>query len=197
MRKINKESETITEGIFRNFYGATTFIEKSAIPFEYGFKSKQNIEEPGYPDFFYETDKYAIIVEAKATIKEYIKACNEVKYYAKVNSLKKDIFAISIAGQSVTEYKAGLFYAIDSEKIKEYETDGKLLTLEDIARIYKKIKYSDKLSNEALKKKLKELNEKFHNYQIKDTERSLFFSGLMIALKDENFIDSYETTSVH
>lgn len=192
MAKINtKSSETITEGIFRNFYGATTFIEKSAIPAEYGFRSKKNPEEPGYPDFFYETERYAIVVEAKPTLKNYKQACSEAKFYATVNNIKKDIFAISIAGQTEEEYKAGLFYIIDGNKIKEFETDGKLLFLEDIAKIYKKIKYTDKITNEALKKKLKSLNEKFQFYQIKDTERSLFFSGLMIALKDDNFIESY------
>lgn len=190
-KKNAKSSETITEGIFRNFYGATTFIEKSAIPKEYGFKSKQNIEEAGYPDFFYETDKYVIVVEAKPQVKEYKKACSEAKFYAKVNDITKDIFAIGIAGQTEEEYRAGLFYVIDGEPLKEFETDGKLLSLDDIDKIYRKVKYSDKISNEALKKKLKELNETFHQYQIKDAERSLFFSGLMIALKDDNFIGSY------
>lgn len=188
----HKDSETITEGIFRDFYGATTFIEKSAIPKEYGFKSKKDINEDGYPDFFYETEKYAIVVEVKATLKQYKTACIEAKFYARINTLKKDVFAISMAGQTVEEYKAGLYYIIDGDKIKEYETDGKLLSLADVSKIYKKIKYSDKISNEALKKKLKSLNDRFQEYQIKDTERSLFFSGLMIALKDENFIGSYE-----
>ena len=191
-KKNAKSSETITEGIFRNFYGATTFIEKSAIPKEYGFKSKKNIEEAGYPDFFYETDKYVIVVEAKPQVKEYKKACSEAKFYAKVNDITKDIFAIGIAGQTEEEYRAGLFYIIDGESLKEFETDGKLLSLDDIDKIYRKVKYSDKISNEALKKKLKELNETFHQYQIKDAERSLFFSGLMIALKDDNFIGSYK-----
>lgn len=190
-KKNAKSSETITEGIFRNFYGATTFIEKSAIPKEYGFKSKQNIEEAGYPDFFYETDKYVIVVEAKPQVKEYKKACSEAKFYAKANDITKDIFAIGIAGQTEEEYRAGLFYVIDGKPLKEFETDGKLLSLDDIDKIYRKVKYSDKISNEALKKKLKELNETFHQYQIKDAERSLFFSGLMIALKDDNFIGSY------
>ena len=187
-----KESETITEGLFRNFYGTTTFIEKSAIPKEYGFRSKKNIEETGYPDFFYENDKFAIVVEVKPKVNQYSLACKEVKHYAEVNNVNKDFFAISMAGQTEDEYKAGLFYIIDGGKITEYETDGKLLSLEDITNIYKKKKYSDKLSNEALKKKLKELNDTFQHHQIKDTERSLFFSGLMIALKDENFIDNYE-----
>lgn len=123
-KKNTKSSETITEGIFRNFYGATTFIEKSAIPKEYGFKSKQNIEEAGYPDFFYETDKYVIVVEAKPQVKEYKKACSEAKFYAKVNDITKDIFAIGIAGQTEEEYRAGLFYVIDGKPLKEFETDG-------------------------------------------------------------------------
>ncbi len=190
-KKYAKSSETITEGLFRKFYGATTFIEKSAIPKEYGFKSKKNNKELGYPDFFYETDKYVIVVEAKPLIKNFKEACIEAKYYAKENAITKDIFAIGIAGQTEEEYKAGLFYIIDGESLKEFESDGKLLSLDDIDKIYKKIKYSDKISNEALKKKLKLLNETFHQYQIKDAERSLFFSGLMIALKDDNFIGSY------
>lgn len=188
----HKESETITECIFRTFYGSDTFIEKSAIPHEYDFRSKSNIEEPGYPDFFYETDKYAIVVEVKPSVKQIKLACTEAKFYAQINKVGKDIFAIGMAGQTEEEYIAKLYYVIDGEKIKEFESDGKLMSLDDIAKLYKRVKYTDKISNEALKKKLKELNEIFHKYQIKDTERSLFFSGLMIALKDENFISSYK-----
>lgn len=36
-----KVSETVTENLFRDFYGANTFIEKSAIPSGYGFTSKK------------------------------------------------------------------------------------------------------------------------------------------------------------
>lgn len=51
-------SETVTENLFRDFYGATTFIEKSAIPKEYGFKSKNgDSDEKGYPDFFLDKDE--------------------------------------------------------------------------------------------------------------------------------------------
>ena len=188
----SKVSETVTETIFRDFYGVKTFIEKSAIPKEYGFKSKNETGEEGYPDFFYENSRYAIVVEAKPLVTEYSKACKEAKWYAKENNLNKDIFAIAIAGQTEEDYRAGLYYIIDGGKLNEIETDGKLLKLDDIAKIYKKIKYSDKISNEALKRKLKDLNEKFKKYQIKDTERSLFFSGLMIALRDDTFSSTYK-----
>lgn len=190
--KNKKASETITEGIFRAFYGATTFIEKSAIPKSYGFKSKKRTGEDGYPDFFFEEDKYVIVVEAKPLNTEFSKACSEAKFYARNNKVTKDIFAIGIAGQTEEDYKAALYYIIDNEKLQEYETDGKLLPLGDIKKIYKKIKYTDKISNEALKKKLKWYNEKFQTYKIQDTKRSLFFSGLMIALMDDSFIATYE-----
>ncbi len=45
------KSETITESIFREFYGLESFIEKSAIPSHYGFKSKKGTGYKGYPDF--------------------------------------------------------------------------------------------------------------------------------------------------
>jgi len=52
MGRQKNNSETITENIFRNFYGVNEFIEKSAIPNEYGFVSKKGTGYNGYPDFF-------------------------------------------------------------------------------------------------------------------------------------------------
>ena len=41
---------------------------------------------------------------------------------------------------------------------------------------------------------MKDLNKRFHsNGKIRDTERSLFFSGLMIALKNSNFRRTYKS----
>ncbi|WP_294391416.1 hypothetical protein [uncultured Clostridium sp.] len=40
-----KRSETITENIFRNFYGSKVFIEKSTIPEKYGFISKKRTDQ--------------------------------------------------------------------------------------------------------------------------------------------------------
>ena len=74
-----KVSETVTENIFRSFYGADTFIEKSAIPSECGFTSKKGSGNDGYPDFFLDTAEYAIVVEAKAT--KHSLAKTETVYY--------------------------------------------------------------------------------------------------------------------
>lgn len=62
-----KVSETVTENIFREYYGTDTFLEKSAIPSVYGFTSKKGTSNDGYPDFFRDEGDYCIVVEAKAT----------------------------------------------------------------------------------------------------------------------------------
>ena len=84
MNRKRKVSETITENIFRNFHGVSEFIEKSAIPTEYGFVSKNGTDADGYPDFFRDKEQeYVIIVEAKAI--NHLKAQKEIQFYMKNN----------------------------------------------------------------------------------------------------------------
>lgn len=190
--KTAKISETITENIFRRFYEPGMFLEKSAIPSYYGFKSKKRTTYKGYPDFFRdEEDEFVIIVEAKAD--NYEVACDEVKWYAQNNDIEKDIIAISISGQDKTSYKAGLYFLIDNGSYTEVPTDGKLLPLKDIIKLYRKYKYGESTSAHALKNTIQQLNKEFQNNNIKDTERSLFFAGLMIALKDSTFSKTYKS----
>lgn len=186
------KSETITEGIFREFYGLDAFIEKSAIPSYYGFKSKNKTQYKGYPDFFRNNEKedFAIVVEAKAD--DYKAACEEVEFYAKVNRIEKNILAIAISGQTKETYKTALFIKFYNGKYKRIETNGKLLSLNSLNNVYKREKIGDCISDEKLHTILTELNNTFHEpMRIKDAERSLFFAGLMIALKDNNFRTTY------
>ena len=89
MGRQKNNSETITENIFRNFYGVNEFIEKSAIPNEYGFVSKKGTGYNGYPDFFKDLQDFCIVVEAKAN--DHIASCAEVKHYMQLNNINKDI----------------------------------------------------------------------------------------------------------
>ena len=55
------------------------------------------------------------------------------------------------------------------------------------------MKYGERVTTEALITVLKDLNKRFNdNNKIRDTDRSLFFSGLMIALKNNNFRSTYK-----
>lgn len=106
---MSKVSETVTENIFRLFYGADTFIEKSAIPSEYGFTSKKGSGNDGYPDFFLDTAEYAIVVEAKATKHNLAKA--ETVYYMENNKITKDIIGIAVSGQTERSLEVTYFFA--------------------------------------------------------------------------------------
>ncbi len=188
----NKPSETTTENIFRDFYGVTSFIEKSAIPSEYGFTSKNGTDEDGYPDFFRDKEPdYVIVVEAKKT--NHSKAKLEVQFYMKNNAVMKDIIGIAVSGQDKDSLKVSYFLRLfGNDDVIALDIANSLLSLKNIEKIYKKAKEKEITTEEHLTKTLHSLNKQFHDENIvRDTERSLFFSGLMIALKDNTFRRSY------
>lgn len=189
---MEKVSETITENIFRDFYGVNTFIEKSAISKEYGFKSKKKNDNCGYPDFFKDDTELSIVVETKA--KKHLQAQSEIKYYINHNNITKDIIGIAISGQSEDSLKITYYLRIyDTNTCIELLTNTKLFTIENIKKLYYKSKKKEITSEEHLTKILHSLNKQFHDDDIvRDTERSLFFSGLMIALKDPSFRNTYK-----
>lgn len=124
-----KSSETITENIFREYYGATAFIEKSAIPSEYGFTSKSGTADAGYPDFFCDKEpEYVIVVEAKAS--NQTKARSEVQFYMTNNAVMKDIIGIAVSGQSQTSLKVNYYLRIfGNDDIISLNVDNALLSL--------------------------------------------------------------------
>lgn len=191
-----KVSETTTENIFRDSYGCETFIEKSAIPKEYGFKSKNGTDFSGFPDFFRDEEEYCIVVEAKAI--NQISAIDEVNFYMSENKINKDIFGIAVSGQKKNQLEVNYFYKKNGEKeiIKVTDIKDTLLSINDIHKLLKKLKYGEMITTEHLISVLKELNNKLHkDGKVRDTDRSLFFSGLMIALSNNNFRQTYKNTS--
>lgn len=185
-------SETTTENIFREFYGARTFIEKSAIPAEYGFKSKKGTDYKGYPDFFLDRGDYVIIVEAKPLLHK--KAQEEIKFYLGINNIHqtKDLIGVAVSGQDCGSLKVSYYYILAGEKDIFELPAKKLLKLELLERLFLNKKNGDQLSDEELTTILTGLNQAFHDNNVRDTDRSLFFSGIMIALKNINFRNTYK-----
>lgn len=193
-----KNSETVTENLFRKFYGTDNFTEKSAIPSKYGFVSKKNTQEIGYPDFFkHEKSKgfdFYIIVEAKSI--NHKNACDDLLHYMNNNKINGDIIGIAISGQSNEKLKVTYYFkntnTPNSIKIIEPKV---LLPLDKIIKIFKKEKYGDSITDDDLNNILKKLNEQLHKgNRVRDTDRSLFFSGIMIALTDKDFRKNYKNT---
>lgn len=105
---MNKISETKAENIFRSFYGPNVFIEKSAIPSEYGFTSKKGTSYSGYPDFFLDYKSFAIVVEAKPL--KHSSAEKDTRFYMENNNIHKDIVGIAVSGQELNQIKVTYFF---------------------------------------------------------------------------------------
>ena len=185
-----KASETITENIFRSYYGADTFIEKSAIPKEFGFESKKGSGKDGYPDFFLDNEDFVVIVEAKTSKQK--DAESDVLFYMEHNKIDKDMLGIAVSGQTLEDLQVSYFKKyFGDEKANALNVDKSLMSIENLKKIYKKSKFTETTTEDHLNKTLHALNKEFQNENIvRDTERSLFFSGLMIALKDKTFRNS-------
>lgn len=188
-----KTSETTTESIFRSFYGSKTFIEKSAISKSCGFKSKNKTLSDGYPDFYKDIGDFAIVVEAKALKQK--DAEKEVLFYLQENKINKDLIGIALSGQSESELRVTYFFKEygTAEKPRKLNIGDILLPLDAITKAYKKNKYGETVTEDELKLILKNLNSVFHKgNKVRDTDRSLLFAGLMIALTDDNFRATYK-----
>ena len=171
-----KASETTAENLFREYYGTKAFIEKSAIPKECGFMSKNETQHQGYPDFYKDCGLYSIIVEAKPTDNK--AAQDDVCFYMLNNKLrnKKDLIGIAVSGQNENEYCATYFCLFkNSEQIVSLKING-LVPLKEIKTAYLKIKCGDFVSDTELTTILTGLNKNFHDNNVRDSDRSLFFS---------------------
>lgn len=187
-------SESITENIFRNYYGPNTFIEKSAIPKSYGFTSKKGTRYSGYPDFFKDLGDLVIIVEAKAL--KHSDAEEEVVFYMNNNSITtQGMVGIAVSGQDLSQIKTTYYYRHSpDDEIKEFQVHDSLISVEDIVKTYEKKISGQSISDEELTKIIKQLNETFHaGNKVRDTDRSLFFSGILIALRNDDFRASYKS----
>ena len=128
-----KKSETVTENLLRNFYGATTFVEKSAISDGYGFSSKKGTDYAGYPDFFLEEEDYCIVVEAKAI--DHKAAQEEALFYAINNKIHKDIIGIAVSGQKSDSLRVSYYLKLCKQaEVKTFPQADIFLTRSEIKK---------------------------------------------------------------
>lgn len=190
----SKTAETVTENLFRAHYGPMAFIEKAAIPASCKFISKEGTGKPGFPDFFRDQeDAFAVVVEAKAD--DIAAAEADIRHYLAYNALTKDLLGIAVAGQALDKLKVSYFYrrAGTTDVVAQSDVKDVLLDVHALGRLHLKARYGDKMTTEHLVTVLKGLNSRFHkDGKVRSTDRSLFFSGLMIALNNANFRNTYQ-----
>ncbi|EGQ0397097.1 restriction endonuclease, partial [Staphylococcus pseudintermedius] len=154
-----------------------------------------NTNRMGYPDFLKETEDYVIIVEAKPL--KHSDAEKEVQFYMKNNNIDKSIIGIALSGQHISQLKVTYYYrTIEMDKIEKLQVKDKLLTLDVLRDTYLKRVSGETVTDDELIKVLNQLNSTLHeDNKIRSSERSIFFSGLMIALTNGNFRNTYRYTS--
>lgn len=197
-------AESTTENLFREFYGSSTFVEKRDIPKKFGFQSKRagSIVD-GYPDFFKDMGDWLIVVEAKSgqsgPKSDHAAAEADVRSYMTTNAVPhSDIVGIAISGQTAEALRVTHFLRKgDSDEIEELADLRSLLSLATLTKHYEAAAHGDPFSDAELRRFLVQLNERFHkDSRVRDTERSLFFSALMIALDDPQFRAVYKSQEI-
>jgi type I restriction enzyme M protein len=188
-------AESTTENLFREFYGASTFVEKRDIPKDFGFRSKRKgSTDDGFPDFFKDMDEWLIVVEAKSGERgprsDHTAAEADVLSYMTFNAVpNSDILGIAVSGQTQESLRVTYFFRkAGTDEVEAIDGIQNLMSLDALTKQYESIAHGDPLSDAELRRFLVRLNERFHkDSRVRDTERSLFFSALMIALDDPEF----------
>ncbi|MDO3016165.1 methyltransferase [Mycobacteroides abscessus subsp. abscessus] len=137
-------AESTTENLFREFYGASTFVEKRDIPKEFGFQSKrEGSRVDGFPDFFKEMDGgWLIVVEAKSgepgSKTSHAAAEVDVVGYMSTNAVPHaDIIGIAVSGQTGEALRVTHFFRKGgTDTVEELDEPRSLVSLKTLAKHY-------------------------------------------------------------
>ncbi len=161
-------------------------------------------DKHGSPEFiisYLDNSDFIIVIECKPDIKKH-ESKNRDKYseyavdgvllYSSFLSKEFDVLAIAVSGEKMSELKVSHFLQLKGEKKAHAIFDTKLLPASDYIDGYVKSPEKFKQDFDVLLTFSKDLNESLHAYKVKESQRSLLISGIIIALENEAFKVSYK-----
>lgn len=158
----------------------------------------------GYPDFILYSKKYPelmIVVEAKADVNKQISktmdhyadyAVDGALLYASFLAKEFDVLAIGISGEKKQSLRINHYLHLKEEKVAYPIFDDKILTIDEYFEGIQQSNYKFNQDYAKLIAYTKTLNETLHAKKIKESQRALLISGILIALKDHAFKASYK-----
>ncbi|MBE7045045.1 MAG: methyltransferase [Ruminococcaceae bacterium] len=158
----------------------------------------------GYPDFILYSKAYPeliIVVEAKADINKHESetrdnyadyAVDGALLYASFLSKEFDVLAIGISGEEEHRFKMSHYLHLKEDKKAYPLFDDILLTVKEYFDGINQSNYKFNQDYAKLIAYTKTLNETLHAKKIKESQRALLISGILIALKDRAFKDGYK-----
>lgn len=207
-------NEKITEDLVRehfkkdiNFDNITFEEQKSKIP--HIDKLLKNASKSGIgggkPEFiitFKDNQDLIIVIECKADVtkhesdtkdkyKDY--AVDGVLLYSSFLSKEYDVFSIAVSGEDIKNLKISHFLQLKGEKDVKPMFGDELLSVDNYLNGYKTSEQKFNQQYHELLKYSKTLNDFLHSKKVKESQRSLLISGILIALDYEPFETSYKT----
>lgn len=152
------------------------------------------IQVIGYPDFI-------IVIECKADVKKHQSkgldkygdyAVDGALLYASFLSKEYDVLAIAVSGETLKELKVSHFLHLKEQPKAIEKFPGKFLSLESYLQGYLHSPEKFKQDYDSLLTFSKNLNETLHSKKVKESQRSLLISGILIALENKPFKTSYK-----
>jgi len=208
-------NERLTEQIARNFLrDLDYYIDDSLIVEEQQSQNprvskllKQASKQgngPGYPEFIIRSKQHSnfiIIIECKADIlkhesvnldnyKDY--AVDGALLYASYLAKEFDVLAIGISGETIDEINVSHYlYLKGTDEYHEFLGD-EILSFYDYYKSYIESPKKFNKDYSMLLSYSQDLNDLLHDKKIKESQRSLLISGILIALQNNAFIKSYK-----
>lgn len=211
-------NEAKTSAIFRDLIRAKGYYSNTSIIIEEQKSDNPKInkllanaskrgDKNGNPDFIIYSTEYPeliVVVEAKADINKHQSgtldcyagfAVDGTLLYASFLSKEFDVLAIGVSGESPNILRISHYLHLKGEKIAHQIFSDKVLSIKEY---YNSILQSNFKFNQDYAKLIeytKTLNETLHAKKIKEAQRALLISGILIALKDGGFKAGYKRHS--
>lgn len=208
-------NETKTYAIFRDMLRIKGYYDDKDIVVEEQKSDNAKIDKllknaskkgskKGYPDFIIYSKAYpelVVVVEAKADINKHESetqdnyadyAIDGALLYASFLSKEFDVLAIGISGEEKHRFKMSHFLQLKDDKKAYRIFDDKLLAIKEYFDGINQSNYKFNQDYAELIAYTKILNETLHSKKIKESQRALLISGILIALKDRAFKDGYK-----
>lgn len=208
-------NEAKTYAIFRNMLRSKGYYDDKDVVVEEQKSDNAKIDKllknaskkgnrNGYPDFILYSKAYPeliIVVEAKADINKHESetrdsyaeyAVDGALLYASFLSKEFDVLAIGISGEEEHRFKMSHYLHLKDDKKAYPLFDDVLLTIKEYFDGINQSNYKFNQDYAKLIAYTKTLNETLHAKKIKESQRALLISGILIALKDRAFKDGYK-----
>ncbi|MFC1977181.1 class I SAM-dependent DNA methyltransferase [Chloroflexota bacterium] len=157
----------------------------------------------GYPEFIISSkihSEFIIVIECKATITKHVSenmdcyadyAVDGALLYGSFLAKEYDVIAIGVSGETTTELRISHYLHLKDTHEPNGIFSDKILPFE---QYYDGVINSDYKSNQDYDKLVtytKSLNELLHGENIKESERALLISGILISLRSDAFKTGY------